>query len=438
MTVIVPKALCCVLLRSISYLYVLTGVARTSTYCSLLNKSMQKRNKTVLITGANGFLGGAIARRLLALGYELRLLIRKRQRYGRITEDFILNNQLDESRNGLFLGNAEIFEGDVKSECLGLGEGIYKKLCLDVDEVFHCAAATHFDKQRADEIMNVNINGTENMLLFANSERQKRFHYISTAYVAGKGNGVVFEDELDNEPQFNNEYERSKFVAEQIVVQYAKDNAISYAIYRPSIIVGDSRTGFTSKFDNLYLFAKVLLNIKNGYVNHQRQDSKDKGINVTIRVPGAPNALVNLVPIDYVAKAIVAISRKRDTGGKIFHIANPNPPTLNELGDLLMSALEIKGVDISIDGQMEHKRLSTIERLFLRQTRTYYPYIFSKLRFDCSNTQDTLKDTGISCPAISLDFIKILLDYAISHNWGEGEMVTSRKIRKAKVLERTF
>ncbi len=395
---------------------------------------MKKKNKVILVTGAIGFLGGAITKRLLVLGYELRLLIRKRHRNRSITEDFIANNHINESLYDSFIDNVEIFEGDVISECLGLGEAVYKKLCSEVDEVFHCAAATHFESQQAGELMMVNVSGTENLLRFANSAKQKRFHYISTAYVAGKREGVIFEDELDEEPQFNNEYEKSKFVAEQMVVQYAKDNAISYTIYRPSIIVGDSRTGFTCKFDNLYLFSKVLLNIKNDYVNRQRQDSTDQDGNVTIRVPGDPNARVNLVPIDYVADAIVAISRKREAVGKILHIANPNPPVLNELRDYLMSVLEIKGIDISIEGEMEHKRLNTIERLFLRQTRTYYPYIFVKLRFDCSNTQDVLKDTGINCPAITHDLIKILLDYAISHNWGEKKL-TSKKVKAGKVLE---
>ena len=396
---------------------------------------MKEINKTILVTGAKGFLGREIAKRLLFSGYKMKLLIRDNGCKESTVGDFFSDLYANEVQYELLTDNVEIFGGDVTSEHLGLGEGVYKKLCSEVDEVFHCAAATHFESQQAGELMMVNVSGTENLLRFANSAKQKRFHYISTAYVAGKREGVIFEDELDEEPQFNNEYEKSKFVAEQMVVQYAKDNAISYTIYRPSIIVGDSRTGFTCKFDNLYLFSKVLLNIKNDYVNRQRQDSTDQDGNVTIRVPGDPNARVNLVPIDYVADAIVAISRKREAIGKILHIANPNPPVLNELRDYLMSVLEIKGVDISIEGQMEHKRLSTIERLFLRQTRTYYPYIFGKLRFDCSNTQDALKGTGINCPAITHDLIKTLLDYAISHNWGERRLATSKIVETEKVLE---
>ena len=155
-------------------------------------------------------------------------------------------------------------------------------------------------------ILPLTSKGTENMLQFANSGKQKRFHYVSTAYVAGKQSGVIYENEMVNEPLFNNEYERSKFVAEQLVSKYAKNSNIPYTIYRPGIIVGDSRTGATCKFDNLYLFVKVLFNIKNSFYKHRSGDSND----FAIRVPGDPEALINLVPIDYVADAIVAIFRK--------------------------------------------------------------------------------------------------------------------------------
>ena len=102
----------------------------------------------------------------------------------------------------------------------------------------HCAAVTHFEMQGADEHVAVNIKGTEHALQFASSGKRKRFHYVSTAYVAGKQNCTICENEMVGEPQFNNEYERSKFVAEQLVVKYAKSNDITYTIYRPGIIVG--------------------------------------------------------------------------------------------------------------------------------------------------------------------------------------------------------
>lgn len=414
--------------------------------------NMEKREKIILVTGSTGFLGSAVTRRLLVSGYKLRLLIRKRDNdtspnpFGREStiKELILGNQLNEclteqrrltddragtneSLNDLFLNNVEILEGDITSKNLGLETKEYRKLCYEVDEVFHCAAATHFEKQRAEELIVVNINGTEKMLQFANSGRQKRFHYVSTAYVAGEQDEIVYENELVKEPQFNNEYERSKFIAEQVVIKYAKGNEIPYTVYRPSIIVGDSRTGATCRFDSLYIFARVLFNIRNGFNNHASEGLN----NITVRVPGIPEALINLVPIDYVADSIVAILKEKETINKIFHITNPNPPKLSELRDKLMSVLGIKRINVLIDGQMEHKRLSTMERLFLRQTRTYYSYLFSRLQFDYKNTQGVLKNTGINCPTMTKDLVKILVDYAISQNWGDGKQTVSQKAEMA-------
>lgn len=409
---------------------------------------MEKKQKIILVTGSTGFLGSAVTRRLLVSGYMLRLLIRKRDNDTLTTsfgqegaiKELILGNQFDEhlleqdsiagdrmgadeSLYDLFLSNVEIFEGDITSGDLGLEKNEYKRLCYEVDEVFHCAAATHFENQRADELVTVNVKGTENMLQFTNSYKQKRFHYISTAYVAGKQNGIIYENEMMNEPLFNNEYERSKFIAEQVVIKYAKSNEIPYTIYRPGIIVGDSKTGVTCKFDNLYTFAKVLFNIRNVLTNHKSENLND----ITVRVPGVPDALINLVPVDYVADAIVAILKEKETADKIFHITNPNPPELSELRDLLIHVLGINGINVLIDGQLEHERLSTMERLFLRQTRTYYSYLFSRLRFDCRNTQSVLKQAGITCPVITKDLVKVIVDFAISHNWGDRKRPALQK-----------
>ncbi len=414
-----------------------------------INLNMEKREKIILVTGSTGFLGSAITRRLLVSGCKLRLLIRKRDSdtsqisfgWDGLIKELILGNPLDEqsqeqfrivgdrlnndkSLHELFFRNVEIYEGDITSRSLGLDQQEYRKLCSEVDEVFHCAAVTHFEMQGADEHVVVNIKGTENVLQFTNSGKQKGFHYISTAYVAGKQNGMIYENEMPNEPLFNNEYERSKFVAEQLVIEYAKRNDISYTIYRPGIIVGDSKTGATCKFDNLYLFVKVLFNINNSFIKHKSEYLND----VTIRVPGDPDALINLVPVDYVADTIVAILKNRESIGKIFHITNPNPPRLCELRDLVMTLLEIKGMHVKIDRELEQKSLSTVEKLFLRQTRTYYSYLFSRLRFDDSNTQKALKGTGIMCPAMTEELVKVLIGFAASHNWGEDKRAVLQKV----------
>ncbi len=410
---------------------------------------MEKREKVILVTGSTGFLGGAITQRLLVSGCKLRLLVRRRDTDSfqissyrdSLIKELILGNELEEysqdecgvvdeqlnndkSLHELFISNVEVYEGDITTSSLGLEDHEYSKLCNEVDDVFHCAAVTHFEMQGDDEHVVVNIKGTENVLQLTNTGKQKRLHYISTAYVAGKQSGLIYEKEIVNKPLFNNEYERSKFVAEQLVIEYAKNNDIPYTIYRPGIIVGDSKTGATCKFDNLYLFVKVLFNIKNSFIKNKSDDLD----NATVRVPGDPDALINLVPIDYVADAIVAILNKRESIGGIYHITNPNPPRLCELRDLVMALLEIKGMHVKIDRELEKQSLNTVEKLFLRQTKTYYSYLFSKLRFDDSSTQEILKDTDIICPAMTKELVAVLIDFAVSHNWGEEKRTELQKI----------
>jgi nucleoside-diphosphate-sugar epimerase len=169
---------------------------------------------------------------------------------------------------------------------------------------------------------------------------------------------------------------------------------------------------------------KVLFNIKNSFIKHKSEDLND----ITIRVPGDPDALINLVPIDYVADAIVAILEKSESIDQIFHITNPNPPKLSELRDLVMPLLGIKDIQVKIDRELEQKRLSTVEKLFLRQTRSYYSYLFSKLRFDDSSTQRILNGTGIICPAMTKELVAVLIDFAVSHNWGEEKRTVLQKV----------
>ncbi len=410
---------------------------------------MGKSEKVILVTGSTGFLGSAIVKRLLVSGCKLRLLIRRRitdssqMSFGRddLVKQLILGDQLDEylqeqcrvadgrSNNDeciykLFSDNVEIVDGDITSSSLGLEKQEYITLCNEVDEIFHCAAVTHFEMQGDEEHVAVNIKGTENVLQFANSGKQKRFHYVSTAYVAGKQSGTIYENGMVSEPLFNNEYERSKFVAEQLVIEYTKSNDLPYTIYRPGIIVGDSKTGATCKFDNLYLFVKVLLNIKNSIDKHKNEELN----NPTIRMPGEPDALINLVTIDYVADAIVAILEMRESIGGIFHITNPNPPRLSELRDMVMAVLEIKGMHLEINRELEKQNLNTVEKLFLRQTRTYYSYLFSKSRFNDSNTQKALKGTGIICPVMTKELVAVLIDFAVYHNWGEEKLAVLQNI----------
>ena len=99
------------------------------------------------------------------------------------------------------------------------------------------------------------MSGTENVVHFCYTEKIKRLHYISTAYVAGKRRDVVYEDELDKGQSFNNNYEKSKFDTEKLLNQVVRQYDVPTTVYRPSIIVGDSRTGYT-KITITFIFSE--------------------------------------------------------------------------------------------------------------------------------------------------------------------------------------
>jgi thioester reductase-like protein len=297
------------------------------------------KQKTILITGATGFLGSFITQELLEAGFSLKLLVRKThdlQAKERVSDVFPLcypSLFADRTR----VGRIEIIEGDVSKKYLGLDTREYIRLAETIDEVFHCAAATKFNDVH-NTLTQTNVSGTENVVQFCYTEKIKRLHYISTAYVAGKRRDVVYEDELDKGQAFNNNYEKSKFDTEKLLNQFVRQYDVPATVYRPSIIVGNSRTGYTKNYDNIYIFGKGLYYLK----NYKTQKSHENDFSISpkrihqssyLRIPGDKYGTINLIPVDYAVRTIIAISRRDESINKIFHIVNPSPPTLGELAE---------------------------------------------------------------------------------------------------------
>jgi long-chain acyl-CoA synthetase len=180
-----------------------------------------------------------------------------------------------------------------------------------VDTVVHCAASIAFDEP-LDAARRANVDGTRNVVALAGD---RRLVHVSTTYVAGRRTGVAREDEGDVGQAFRNTYERTKLEAEQLVPPGA-------AIVRPSIVVGEAATGWTSAFNVLYVplraFARGLLR----------------------EIPGDPATLVDVVPVDVVADAVVALAvDHRDVAGALHVASGAGAPTLGELAELAAAAL---------------------------------------------------------------------------------------------------
>src|ERR687896_2640040 len=195
----------------------------------------------VLLTGYPGFIGRRLADRLVDGGARVTALVERR---------------MAAAAREASGGRVEVVEGDIAQRRLGLDGAEWDRLTAEVGHVFHLAAV--YDLSVPLELaQRVNVDGTGNVLELCHAcERLERLNYVSTAYVAGVRRGVVYEHELTLGQGFKNHYESTKFQAE-VWVRSAMDE-IPTTIYRPAIVVGDSRTGETQKFDGPYYLLRSI------------------------------------------------------------------------------------------------------------------------------------------------------------------------------------
>jgi thioester reductase-like protein len=274
-----------------------------------------------LLTGATGFVGGAIAIELLertdadlvcvvrpsATGTPAqrlhRSLLEAAEAYGK---PHLLPDILSRSR---------AVAGDIAGALPSTDD------VGPVDGVWHCAASLRFEDRHAAEIEVHNVAGTRAVLGLARTVGARAFNHISTAYVAGTANGEIAE-ETGTARGHHNHYERTKLVGER-VVEAADD--LHVRILRPSIVVGHSRTHAATSFTGMYGLMREIV----GFRRKVARRLGDLLMLRPLRILADPDTRVNLIPVDEVARQAVAISRSAGTG-TYFHLTNPCAPRLEE------------------------------------------------------------------------------------------------------------
>jgi long-chain acyl-CoA synthetase len=273
---------------------------------------------TVLLTGATGFLGSRIAQRLLAReGVTVLALVRGpsgdevRRRLERNWWDF-------PELVAAIGGRVQVVRGDVSEPRLGLSEQEHGRLVRAVTHIIHTAADMRLDGP-IEELRRANVQGTANVLELARAVQTdhglKRMSHVSTAYVAGGRTGDVPEDALSDDFGFSSRYELSKFEGERLVREAMPGLPVS--VFRPGLVVGDSKTGAIKTFNTLYFPLRLYLTGR-------------------LRVlPARPDLRVNLVPVDYVAEAVERLTFDERASGLYFHLTAPHSslPTARELLD---------------------------------------------------------------------------------------------------------
>jgi long-chain acyl-CoA synthetase len=261
---------------------------------------------TVLLTGSTGFLGAHVAFRLVTeTDHGIVALVRAkdkeaaRLRLSRVWWDWPELIKALDSRVNIVLG-------DVSQPRLGISDAEYSDLVHGLTHIIHTAADLRLNGP-IEELRKTNVQGTANVLSLAHEVNRDhgltRLSHVSTAYVAGGRTGEVSEDSLSDQHGFYSRYELSKYEGEQLVQQARPQLPIS--IFRPGLVVGDSKTGAIKTFNTLYFPIRLYL------TRHP------------VIIPASPSLKINMVPVDYVADAVARLTFKPEAAGLNFHLVAP-------------------------------------------------------------------------------------------------------------------
>jgi thioester reductase-like protein len=373
------------------------------------------------LTGATGFVGQAVLARLLErTDRDVGVLVRAGSQEGaRARVRGILRALFGDADR--HVDRVHAARGDLLRPGLGLDAATHARLADQVDEILHAGASISFnlslEKSRA-----INVAGTRRVLELAERCRHlRRLTYVSTAYVAGDRSDIATEDELDVGQGFRNPYEQSKHEAERLV--RAHGDRLPLTIVRPSIVVGERGTGWTSSFNVIYgplrAFASGAYRI----------------------LPGRSGAVIDVVTVDHVADAVLALTAAPQAEGGTFHaVAGDRAATLGEL--LALAARRFghpspRLLPPPLYRRLVHpivlRRASKRARKALRASEIYFPYFSLRMRFDDRRARELLEPAGIAATPIAEHF-DTMIDFAEQAAWGR-RTVTRDEAAPSPLLE---
>ena len=344
----------------------------------------------ILVTGITGLVGSAFVTALLRERSDYEIVCLVRSGGGKSAEERVVSIIRDECEfNGYpeladaILPKIEVVEGDVATI---VPEEIAKNEKLNgVNIVFHCAADVNLGKDPTGKVFRINYEGTRNMVELAKLLKVREFHYVGTAYVAGKLCGTAYEAApIDN--GFNNPYEESKFKGEYLV----RESGIPFSVYRPAIITGRRSDGRIRKPLAFYRILEFLCKVKSHRCS-KLGIKPEEFVDMQINFSTVPSQHVYFVPIDYVQEAITALFQLPVTNTG-YHITGDSPVTTNQIEESISKILRLDGVSVGENAEGQNSEASSLMAKFIGDL---YPYFSSDIVFDQSNVRAALGDKAL-------------------------------------------
>lgn len=380
-----------------------------------------------LLTGATGLVGRYLVRDLLLNDHQLAVVVRPSRRQSpRERMEEILQHW--ERELGRQLPRPVVLSGDITEPGFGFSADDADWARENCGSIIHSAAILEFyGKDRAGEPWRTNLNGTQNMIALCRDLNIKDIHYVSTAYVAGYQDGRVMESSLDAGQKFRNDYEESKFLAESLV--RAIDFADHVTVYRPAVIAGDSRTGYTNTYHGIYLYLRLM-----ALMIPALPVGPDGKRHTPIRMRMTGDERRNIIPVEWVSAVMCRLFETPEARGLTFHIAPENPITAREIIEFCGNAFNSTGATFCGHGEIEKPETSReenedqwmFERMYWENAETYAPYERSDNIFDLTNLKRFTSD--ITCPPFDQTVMNRYIEYGNEDRWGkrrvESEAIT--------------
>jgi len=338
-----------------------------------------------LVTGGTGFIGRHLLRQLARRDGTTYVLVRQASR-----------DRLDTFVRSIGgAGRLEPLVGDITAPGLGLQRDAS---LLQGADVYHLAAVYDLEAPEADN-QRANVEGTRHVVELAKA-LGARLHHVSSIAVAGdKWKGKFTEDMFAEGQALNHPYYRTKYEAEKIV----RESSLRFRIYRPGLVIGSSETGEADRIDGPYYAFKLIQRLRGA-------------IPPWVPLIGLEGGEINLVPVDFVARAIDAIGHQEGLDGMTFHLTDPAAQSLGEVTNEFCRAAHAPQFTLRVDsragamlpkemtGMLQHWRVAqTLKRRLLEGVRipeAALGYVSNRARFTCDKTKAALQGTGIECPPL--------------------------------------
>ncbi|MCX8004262.1 MAG: SDR family oxidoreductase [Burkholderiaceae bacterium] len=356
------------------------------------------------VTGASGFIGKRLVRKLLAhRGSVVHFLLRpdSRDKVPALLDYW----GVDEKR-------AVPVEGDLTQPALGLSRSALRALGR-IDHVFHLAAVYDL-KADAERQVVANVEGTRNAVALANELGAGCFQHVSSIAAAGLYEGVFREDMFEEAENLDHPYFATKHEAEKIV---RRECRVPWRIYRPALVVGDSRTGEMEKIDGPYYFFKLIQKMR-------------RALPPWLPAIGIEGGRINIVPVDFVVDALDHIAHARGHDGKTFHLVDPQPYRVGDVLNIFARAAHAPEFGIRINAALfgfippsvrkgmlaltPVRRIRNAVMKDLGLPEDILQFVNYPTRFDCRAATAALAGSGIECPRLE-DYAWRLWDYWERH-----------------------